>query len=193
MLLSAAVLFGQDSARTATALEPYHIKSDALGEAISVYRQNNPECGDKDAVNGLNNFYHVRDSVKWSGMCMTLGRETFITYANIRMDMKQATFSEDRFVWLMYTARHSDYVFLRDNLIAKFGEATKKTTKGLQNRMGAHFTGEVLLWDNGVSSIHLEEYSGNLDTSSLVFALDEYLKHQDDLQKTSPKKPSPDM
>jgi hypothetical protein len=47
--------------------------------------------------------------------------------------------------------------------------------------------GELLTWDNGVSSIHLEEYGDDLDSSSLVFALDDYL-HQKRLSK-----PNPDM
>jgi hypothetical protein len=38
--------------------------------------------------------------------------------------------------------------------------------------------GELLTWDNGVSSIHLEEYGEDLDSSSLVFALDDYLKQK---------------
>jgi hypothetical protein len=44
----------------------------------------------------------------------------------------------------------------------------------------------LLTWDNGVSSIHLEEYGDDLDSSSLVFALDDYLKQQKPLSKSSP-------
>ncbi len=49
-----------------------------------------------------------------------------------------------------------------------------------------HFVGELLTWDNGVSSIHLEEYGDDWDSSSLVFALDDYLKQQKPLSKPSP-------
>jgi hypothetical protein len=104
------------------------------------------------------------------------------------MKVKVASFSEDRWVLLVFTAKHHDYDFLRDNLIAKIGEPTNRATEDVQNRMGVHFVGELLTWDNGVSSIHLEEYGDDLDSSSLVFALDDYLKQQERLSK-----PGPDM
>jgi hypothetical protein len=37
-----------------------------------------------------------------------------------------------------------------------------------------------------VSSIHLEEYGDDLDSSSLVFVLDDYLKQQKPLFKPNP-------
>lgn len=193
LLFIVSVLVAQDSNPTATPVEPYHIKSDILGEPISAYRQNNPDCTEKNQITGMPNFYHVQHSEKLSGDCMTIEETTSITYANVPMKAKQVTFSEDRFVFLMYIARHSGYESLRDNLTAKFGEPTRKATEELQNRMGAHFTGENLVWDNGISSIHLEEYGGNLDTTTLTFALDDYLKWQERLQKESAKKPSSDM
>jgi hypothetical protein len=193
-LMCTAVLLGLCAASAAqNAAEPYHIKNDVLGESITAYRQNNPECGEKDSLTGQPTFYHVKDSAKWSGSCMTMSQSAVITYATRQMKTKDATFSEDRFVHLMYVAHHSDYGSLRDNLIAKFGEPSTKTTQDVQNRMGAHFQGEVLLWDNGVSSILLQEYAGDLDSSSLVFALDEYLKEQEEIHKKSLKKASPDM
>jgi hypothetical protein len=70
---------------------------------------------------------------------------------------------------------------------------TSKSTRDLQNRVGAHFVGESLLWDNGVSSIQLEEYSGDLDSSSIDFTLDDYRKWQEERHKQAIKKPSPDM
>jgi hypothetical protein len=174
--------------------EPYHIKNDVLGEPISVYRQNNPECSDKDPITGSANFYQAKTTGKWSGTCMALsfdpelpaGKSTPITYADISMKARVASFSEDRWVWLIFTAKHPDYDFLRNNLIAKFGEPTGRATEDVQNRMAVHFVGELLTWDNGVSSIHLEEYGDDLDSSSLVFALDDYLKQQKPLSKSSP-------
>ena len=196
IIFAVSAVFAQTPAPTAQSPEPYHIKNDILGESISVYRQNNPECSDKDPISKLANFSQLKATGKWGGTCMTLGfdpelppgQSTHITYAEISMKMKTATFSEDHFTLLMFTAKHRDYDLLRDNLIAKFGEPTSRATEDVQNRMGAHFVGELLTWDNSVSSIHLEEYSGDLDSSSLVFALDDYLKQQKHLSK-----PSPDM
>jgi len=59
--------------------------------------------------------------------------------------------------------------------------------------MGAKFTGEVLTWDNGVSAIRLAEYGGALDTSTVIFVLNEYLKTQEELRKDAAKKSKSDM
>ena len=196
ILFAVSAVFAQNPAPTARPPEPYHIKNDVLGEPISVYRQNNPECSDKDPITESANFYQSKTTGKWSGTCMALGfdpklppgKSTPITYAEISMKVKVACFSEDRWVLLIFTAKHPDYDFLRNNLIAKVGEPTSRATDDVQDRMRVHFVGELLTWDNGVSSIHLEEYGDDLDSSSLVFALDDYLKQQKPLSKPSPDK-----
>ena len=194
ILFAASAVFAQNPAPTTQPPEPYHIKNDVLGEPISVYRQNNPECSDKDPITESANFYQAKTTEKWSGTCMALGfdpklppgKSTPITYAEIPIKVKVASFSEDRWVVLIFTAKHPDYDFLRNNLIAKVGEPTSRATEDVQDRMRVHFVGELLTWDNGVSSIHLEEYGDDLDSSSLVFALDDYLKQQKPLSKPSP-------
>jgi hypothetical protein len=196
ILFAVSAVFAQNPAPTARPREPYHIKNDVLGEPISVYRQNNPECSDKDPITESANFYQAKTTGKWSGTCTALGfdpklppgKSTPITYAEISMKVKVASFSEDRWVLLIFTAKHPDYDFLRNNLIAKVGEPTSRATDDVQDRMRVHFVGELLTWDNGVSSIHLEEYGDDLDSSSLVFALDDYLKQQKPLSKPSPDK-----
>jgi hypothetical protein len=196
ILFAVSAVFAQNPAPTARPPEPYHIKNDVLGEPISVYRQNNPECSDKDPITESANFYQAKTTGKWSGTCTALGfdpklppgKSTPITYAEISMKVKVASFSEDRWVLLIFTAKHPDYDFLRNNLIAKVGEPTSRATDDVQDRMRVHFVGELLTWDNGVSSIHLEEYGDDLDSSSLVFALDDYLKQQKPLSKPSPDK-----
>ena len=196
ILFAVSAVFAQNPAPTARPPEPYNIKNDVLGEPISVYRQNNPECSDKDPITESANFYQAKTTGKWSGTCMALGfdpklppgKSTPITYAEISMKVKVASFSEGRWVLLIFTAKHPDYDFLRNNLIAKVGEPTSRAKEDVQDRMRVHFLGELLTWDNGVSSIHLEEYGDDLDSSSLVFALDDYLKQQKPLSKPSPDK-----
>jgi hypothetical protein len=61
-------------------------------------------------------------------------------------------------------------------LIVKVGDPTSRATEDVQDRMRVHFLEDLLTWDNGVSSIHLEEYGDDLDSSSLVFALDDLSK-----------------
>jgi len=194
ILFAVSAVFAQNPAPTARPPEPYHIKNDVLGEPISVYRQNNPECSDKDPITESANFYQAKTTGKWSGSCTALGfdpklppgKSIPITYAEISMKLKVASFSEDRWVLLIFAAKHPDYDFLRNNLIAKVGEPTSRATEDVQDRMRVHFVGELLTWDNGVSSIHLEEYGDDLDSSSLVFALDDYLKQQKPLSKPGP-------
>ena len=194
ILFAVSAVFAQNPAPTARLREPYHIKNDVLGEPISVYRQNNPECSDKDPITESANFYQAKTTGKWSGSCTALGfdpklppgKSIPITYAEISMKLKVASFSEDRWVLLIFAAKHPDYDFLRNNLIAKVGEPTSRATEDVQDRMRVHFVGELLTWDNGVSSIHLEEYGDDLDSSSLVFALDDYLKQQKPLSKPGP-------
>ena len=194
ILFAVSAVFAQKPAPTARPPEPYHIKNDVLGEPISVYRQNNPECSDKDPITESANFYQAKTTGKWSGSCTALGfdpklppgKSIPITYAEISMKLKVASFSEDRWVLLIFAAKHPDYDFLRNNLIAKVGEPTSRATEDVQDRMRVHFVGELLTWDNGVSSIHLEEYGDDLDSSSLVFALDDYLKQQKPLSKPGP-------
>jgi len=132
ILFAASAVFAQNQAPTTQPPGPYHIKNDVLGEPISVYRQNNPECSDKDPVTESANFYQAKTTGEWSGTCMALsfdpklppGKSTLITYAEISMKVKVASFSEDRWVLLIFTAKHPDYDFLRNNLIANFAEPT---------------------------------------------------------------------
>jgi hypothetical protein len=119
------------SSPTARPPEPYHLKNDVLGEPISVYRQNNPECSDKDPITESANFYQAKTTGKWSGTCMALsfdpklpaGESTRITYADISMKVKVASFSEDRWVLLIFTAKHPDYDDVRNTLIIKVWRA----------------------------------------------------------------------
>jgi hypothetical protein len=196
ILSAPSAIFAQHPAPTAQPPEPYHIQNDVLGEPISVNRQNNPECSDKDPVTESANFYQAKTTGKWGGTCAALsfdpnllhGKSTRITYADIPVKMKVASFSEDRLVLLIFTGKHPDYDVVRTTVIKKFGEPTGRASEEVRNKMGGHFVGELLTWDNGVSSIHLEEYGEDLDSSSLVFALDDYLKQQKPLSKPSPDK-----
>jgi hypothetical protein len=188
ILFVPSAIFAQHPASSAQPPEPYHIQNDVLGEPLSVYRKNNPECSDNDPVTESANFYQTKTTGKWGGTCAALsfdpkllpGKSTRIGYADISMKMKVASFSEDRWVLLIFTAKHPDYDVVRNTVIKKFGEPTSRATEKVhnKNKMGGHFVGELLTWDNGVSSIHLEEYGEDLDSSSLVFALDDYLKQQ---------------
>jgi len=122
LILSApSAIFAQHPVPSAQPPEPYQIQNDVLGEPISVYRKNNPECSDKDPVTESANFYQAKTPGKWGGTCAALsfdpnllhGKSTRITYADTPMKMKVASFSEDRWVLLIFTAKHPDYDVVR--------------------------------------------------------------------------------
>src|ERR1700722_1905454 len=98
LLISAvSAVFAQTPAPTAQPPEPYHIKNDVLGESISTYRQNNPECLEKNPIDGLDNFRHIDGSIKLGGMCMAIkgvGIPIVMTYAGWEMKTKVAVFWE---------------------------------------------------------------------------------------------------
>ncbi len=185
---SVALLFAQDQTRTTAPLDSYHVKGDVLGDIARTTQSAKtktpaPEC---------RTSILIRDRGKWSGMCTTLGESMLITYADAIMQAKLVTFSADRLVQITYLAKHDAYYeMLKANLIAKFGEPTTKIAKDYQNRMGDALQRGSLEWNNGVSSIALEEYGGDLNTSGVAFSLNEFIKQQKDMQKL--KKPSPDM
>jgi len=157
-----------------SAPEPHHIKSDVLGENLGTYATNNP--GEKCAA--PNTALASQLDSKGNGFCIVLGAQVFLSYANVRLIYKNLEFNDSRLVQVMMTISHSDYDTLRDGLIAKFGEPSVRSKADYQNRMGAHFSGDTLLWDNGVSTVMVDEFGGNLDTTVLNFAMDDYLKEQ---------------
>jgi hypothetical protein len=61
------------------------------------------------------------------------------------MKMKVASFSEDRWVLLIFTAKHPDYDVVRNTVIKKFGEPTGRATEDVHNKIGSHFVGELLM------------------------------------------------
>ena len=70
------------------------------------------------------------------------GKSTPITYAEIFMKVKVASFSEDRWVLLIFTAKHPD--FLRNNLIAKVGEPTKPSHRRRSGQDASALCGEII-------------------------------------------------
>jgi hypothetical protein len=182
-LVTALLLSASALAQSSASPEPYHIKNDVLGESISAYLQNNPDC------KGTAQISQTEIGGKWSGHCFA-GKELGSapsTYAGIPVKIKRVEFAEDCFVSLVLFVEHDNYPVLRDNLIAKFGEPTKRSSVDAQNKMGQGLTGAFLTWDNGVSSIRLSEHVGDMDLSAVSFAMDYY-------SRAKPlSKPSKDM
>jgi hypothetical protein len=61
-------------------------------------------------------------------------------------------------------------------MIATYGKPKAVETREYQNGFGAKFTGNVCVWDNGVSQIVLEQRFGDLKTSNLILLHSELYK-----------------
>jgi hypothetical protein len=59
---------------------------------------------------------------------------------------------------------------LKDAYLSKFGKPTRVETAPVQNRMGAVFDNEKLIWENADSIIILEKRSGVVDKGSVIYA-----------------------
>jgi hypothetical protein len=78
---------------------------------------------------------------------------------------------------------------MRTAFTEKYGEPNVGETKTYQNAFGAGFTGQSLLWNNGVSSILLLERAIDLKTSMLMFLHASLGKEA----KARKPKPKPDL
>lgn len=191
---------------SAFAQTPYAIKQDTLGESTAVYHQNNPaECTAQTVAFSQSSRYQSdvdKAAGTWSGDCLTLGFNLnkveataswpHLTYGGVSLLSKEATFSHDHFVSLAMLLPHDVFFpVVRENLILKFGQPTQRSSRTLQNKLGAKFESEILIWDNGVSQIMLQEFGSDLNTSMLSFVLSSYAAEQEKIRAN--RKPSSDM
>lgn len=177
LLLMAAASTAQEHQK------PYAMKEDVLWESSADYKQNNP----RDCLNDGNNPYAKRELFAGTfyspGWCLIDGpasgesvdKVVDMTYAGISLKRKQVVFNSEHLVEIIATFNHDAYSQLREALVRKYGRPTGRIAKDIQTLTGAHFTGELLTWTNGVSIIQLDEYSGNINDTSLDFVLSSYL------------------
>lgn len=192
--------------------EPYRIKNDVLGESLTAYKNNNQpvpthrydgqpnlafldkpvvDCTLKVGAEGLST-----DQTTGVQSCLTVSSGR-MSYADLTVHYKRVSFLHDRLFNLEYAMHHNGYscadsecgkLGLREALVAKFGQPSSIQKEQLQNRLGAQFLGETLIWKNGVSTIVLKEYVGDLDSSAVYFSLDELQKEVDQKQQKAADK-----
>lgn len=99
-----------------------------------------------------------------------------------------ADFYYRRLATLYWRFPHDEFSDIREGLIDKFG--THKTQLArIQNRMGAQFDDEILIWSSETATLELSEYVTSLDNSAVTL-------QDDDLSRSFKKhdpKPSPDI
>lgn len=133
--------------------QPYDVKGVKLGSPLAEWRQGQGAAC-KEMPTGKT------DEVSY----ICLGA----TYAGIKVQ-EVVGFFKGRLSSFYFGVSHDNYETLRDALKQKFGQPEKTEQKTYQNSYGAAFSGEYLLWSNGVSSITLEEIHGDREHSVLLF------------------------
>ena len=192
--------------------EPYRIKNDVLGESLTAYKNNNQpvpthrydgqpnlafldkpvvDCTLKVGAEGLYYGSNNRCSI------VPYSQQRQNDYADLTVHYKRVSFLHDRLFNLEYAMHHNGYscadsecgkLGLREALVAKFGQPSSNYRKNNSKTGGGTIRGETLIWKNGVSTIVLKEYVGDLDSSAVYFSLDELQKEVDQKQQKAADK-----
>ena len=108
------------------------------------------------------------------------------TYAGLSVS-EMAMFYKDRLASIYFKFGQDKFETLKDALQQKFGKPASTEVKTYQNAYGAKFTGEYIVWSNGVSTITLEEMGGSRDQSVLLFSHTEIAGEQLKAKKAKAK------
>lgn len=80
-------------------------------------------------------------------------------------------------LYTMQTMFYSeDWDQMREALVAKFGQPTSISSESVQNRMGAQFENDSALWESDASSLLIQKYCGDVDSSVLVLNHNQFRK-----------------
>jgi len=188
--IAIAVLLGMCATGAAQdAAEPYQIQTDVLGETIDAYRLNHQEEAQDCIVNPAADRF-ADDSTPGLKACTTLGVKQPITYGDVKAESRLVRFDDNRLYEVVYVFKSASaskeaygpyYDQLRVALTDKFGKPTEVHDSDIASRTGAHLQNQTALWKNGVSTISLKKFEGDLYTTVITFSLDsleEDARHQ---------------
>lgn len=68
-----------------------------------------------------------------------------------------------------FTLDSDYYIFVRDGLAKKYGKPAQQIQKTVQNRMGAKFTDEILIWNVGNCEIKTYRFMPDLTKSHVIY------------------------
>ncbi len=91
------------------------------------------------------------------------------TLAGVAVTNHCYSFIDGELYSIMLIFPQSGFDDVLDAMVATYGKPKSFKNNLVQNRMGATFSNTECIWDNGVSTIKLEERFGDLDTSWVVF------------------------
>ena len=140
------------------------------------YAYGNPQCGKYTGLECKDPAQGVRDCTV-SSFCGG-DEETADTQALnlVFVDNKLSTinfvFPHDPTTPLDYrgvsVSGFDNYADIRNAVLEKYGKPAKSTKADVQTKGGAHYTCDVLQWENASASMRLEEICVDLDRSCLV-------------------------
>jgi len=185
-----AVLLGISAAGAAQdAIEPYHIKDDALGETVYAYKLNHEEEGQDCIINPAADRF-TDESTPGLKACTTLAVKQPMTYAEAKADSRLVRFDDDRLYEVVYSFKSAStstdnyglyYDQLKAAITEKFGKPAEVKNSDFTNLAGTHLQNQTATWKNGVSTIALTKFVGDFHTTTLTFSLDsleEDARHQ---------------
>jgi hypothetical protein len=159
---------------------PYQIQTDVLGETAYSYKMNHEDESQDCIVNPAADRF-TDDSTPGLKTCTTYGVKQPMAYAGTAADSRQVRFDDDRLYEVVYSFKSASggkeahghyYDQLLATLTEKFGKPTETHDSEFANQTGSHLQNQTSTWKNGVSTIVLAKFVGNLSTTELTFSLD---------------------
>jgi hypothetical protein len=168
LILSLIVAAISSHAQSQTANPPYDLKGDRLGTSLEDFKakyhhsisgdtRQAPFCTDKE--NGL-----TECQIYWP--FEKLQRNAVETIANAPADL-MFQFVDGKLWEISAVFNQKDFETAKKAFIEKLGDPKSNESKVYENAFGATFSGLILGWDNGTSTILLVERNQNLNTSSI--------------------------
>ncbi len=186
--LIVAAISGQVQSQTAS--PPYDLKGDRLGMSLEDFKakyrhsvrgdpREAPFCEDKG--NGLTECQIYFPFEKAEGKAAE-------TIANVPADL-MFEFVDGKLWGISAVFKQTDFETVKKGFTEKFGDPKSSESRMYQNAFGATFSGQILGWNNGTSTILLVERNRNLNTSSVQ------MEHTDlaAIANGRRPKPKPDM
>ena len=93
-----------------------------------------------------------------------------IFLGDVRVDLR-----EDKVEAIYFDFKKKNYEALRAAFIEKYGPPTSRTSRTWQNKLGASFVGEMIIWHLRDGVITMNELSDRLDIGSALIASEAYV------------------
>lgn len=198
VLIIAALL----AVTSAHATDLYELKGDRLGMALSDFKakykrsvkghnKSAPWCSDarprQEIITLLSKPYFANANIVNCRIAFPFEsyRGNSPTVAGVETSMYVHHFIDEKLFKITVIISHNGFFELKEALIAKYGKPSISDAQQYQNRMGARFSGDNVIWENDSSKIMLIERMGSLDTSALFYT------HNELLSVAEKRKPSP--